>query len=149
MDQFPILSNANTDNYKIIYVFFGTSQEPLTKHTKRQIKDKILHERLMRISEIDTWENTDLSNKYSQYSKITTWCQTMNSSILMTYPDYKNSILTHLKKVKIKNHKEMLRTLHLKCNLNLSMPGESTHWGSLTQTNVLLEEEKYFLSFAF
>lgn len=43
----------------------------------------------------------------------------------------------------------MLMALHLKCILKLYMPtGESIHRGSLTQTNVLLEEI-YFLPFAF
>lgn len=36
-------------------MFFGTRQEVLKKNnTKRQIKGRILHERLMRISEVDT-----------------------------------------------------------------------------------------------
>lgn len=100
MNQFSKFLKVNINNYKIIHVFFGTKQEVLKKHTKTQIKGRILYGSLMRISEVDTWENTDLSNNYSKYSKITTWCQTMNSSTLMPYSDYKNLILTQLIKVK-------------------------------------------------
>lgn len=114
------------NNYKIINVLFGTSQEVLTKATRKQTKGKILRERLTVISEVDTWENRDLSDKYSQYTKILHF--TPGHAQLYTY-DILRLIYKSENKELQTNANDVTFKTHFKFGHMHISARENTYWG--------------------